>query len=304
MVFRESMIGAWRICSLGVGLGCLVACEEPGGTEPDAGVQARCNPAAKFGRQVELASLNTVSNEEQASLSADELTVHFSRDDGNGAYDIYEATRASKTASFAGAAPLPGVNTAGEDREPRMTADGLTMFATTRATPSGLFRIVSATRASKSVPFGPLQPVPVVNGTASDSDPFISADGRVLYFTSDRGGNFGLYRSTQTGGVFSAPEPVAGTNLQTPYMELTPVVSDDELTMYFGSSRPNLGSVDIYQTTRASVQDPFGEPIALTELNGPDAQLPSWISADNCELYFTRYVMASGLELMSSLRGR
>jgi hypothetical protein len=302
------MTGAWRICSLGVGLGFLIvceACEESGGASgPDAGVQARCNPAAKFGRQIEVASLNTTSNEEQAALSPDELTVHFSRDDGNGAYDIYEATRASKTASFGGAAPVPGVNTAAEDREPRITADGLTMFATTRATPSGQFRIASATRASKSDPFGALQPVPVVNGTANDSDPFISADGRVLYFSSDRGGNYALYRSTQAGGAFSAPEPVAGTNLETPYMELTPIVSDDELTMYFGSSRPNLGSVDIYQTTRANLQDPFGEPIALTELNGPDAQLPSWISADNCELYFTRYVMARGLELMSSLRGR
>jgi hypothetical protein len=302
------MTGAWRICSLGVVLGCLLvceACDESGGASgPDAGVQARCNPAAKFGRQVDLSSLNTESNEEQAALSPDELTIHFSRDDGGGAYDIYEATRASKTASFSGAAPVPGVNTSAEDREPRITADGLTMFATTRATPSGQFRIVSATRASTSIPFGPLQPVPVVNGTGNDSDPFISADGRVLYFTSDRGGNYALYRSAQSAGVFSAPEPVAGTNLDTPYMELTPVVSDDELTMYFASSRPNLGSVDIYQTTRASVQDPFGEPIALTELNGPEAQLPSWISADNCELYFTRYALGHGLELVSSLRGR
>jgi Tol biopolymer transport system component len=267
-------------------------------------VQARCNPAAKFGRQVELTSLNTTSNGEQGALSADELTIHFSRDDGNGAYDIYEATRASKTASFGGAAPVPGVNSAAEDREPRITADGLTMFATSRATPSGQFRVTFASRASTSVPFGALQPVPVVNGTANDSDPFISADGRVLYFSSDRGGNYGLYRSTQTGGVFSAPALVVGAMFDTPYMELTPVVSEDELTIYFASSRPNLGSVDIYQATRANAQDPFGEPIALTELNGPDAQLPSWISADNCELYFTRYAMGNGLELMSSLRGR
>jgi Tol biopolymer transport system component len=299
------MKGAWRIHSIAVGLGCVVGCGDPGGMSgPDAGVQPRCNPAANFGRQTDLQGLNTTANEEQATLSPDELTIYFSRDDGNGAYDIYQATRTSKTTSFSGAIPVPGVNTMAEDREPRVTADGLAMFATTRDSPSGLFRVAFATRTSKDAAFGSLQPVPGVNGTTNDSDPFISADGRVLYLSSDRGGNYALYRSTQTGGGFSPPEPVAGAKLETAYMELTPVLSEDELTMYFASSRPNLGSLDIYQATRASVQDPFGEPVALTELNGPEAQVPSWISADNCELYFTRYVPVLGLELTSALRGR
>ena len=168
------MKGAWRIHSIAVGLGLLVGCEDPGGMSgPDAGVPPRCNPAASFGRQTDVQGLNTNANEEQATLSPDELTIYFSRDDGNGAYDIYQATRTSKTASFSGAIPVPGVNTMAEDREPRVTADGLAIFATTRATPSGLFRVASATRASKDVPFGPLQPVPQVNGTTNDSDPFI-----------------------------------------------------------------------------------------------------------------------------------
>ena len=295
-------MSSFRI-AVGCGLG-LAACGEGGETSPDAGVEARCNPTAMFGRRMTVSALSSPANEEQAALSPDELTVYFSRDDGNGNYDIFEAKRASVTGNFDAGALVAGVNTTAEDREPRVTADGLTIYATTRATPSGPFRVASATRASTSGMFGALQPVPGINGTTNDSDPWISADGHVLYFSSDRGGNYALYRSTQTGGVFSMPELVRGTNLDTPFMELTPVLTDDELTLYFASSRPNLGSVDVFEATRTSTQDPFGEPINVTELNGLNADLPSWISPDNCQLYVTHFDPSLNLEIITALRGK
>lgn len=293
----KSMMVAWRSWPIGAAMTCLVGCDPA----EDAPVE-RCDPTAQFGRPSAVASLNTPANEEQAALSPDELTVHFSRDGGAASYDIYEAKRSSKTASFGNAIAVMGVNTPGEDREPRVTADGLALFATSKAG-GGPFRVTWSKRDNTSVAFGALQAVPVINGTTNDSDPFISPDGRVLYFSSDRGGTYALYRSTQTGGVFSTPELVNGVKLDTVYMELTPVVSEDELTLYFGSSRPGKGSIDMYQAGRAAVQDAFGEPIALSELNTLDPELPSWISADGCELYFTRYDPALGLELAVALRG-
>ncbi|HSR95939.1 MAG TPA: hypothetical protein VLM79_02660 [Kofleriaceae bacterium] len=301
------MTGAWHVSSFGIALGLsfsLAGCEEGGETSPDAGVQARCSPTAMFGRRTTVASLSSPNNEEQAALSPDELTMFFSRDDGNGAFDIFEAKRASATGAFDSGTPVPGVNTSAEERAPRVTADGLTMYATTRATPNGQFRVAAATRASTDGMFGALQPVPGINGTTNDSDPWISADGRVLYFSSDRTGNYGLYRSTQTGGVFSAPELVRGTNLDTPYMELAPVLTEDELTLYFASSRPNLGSVDVFEATRATAQDPFGEPVNLTEINGVNGDVPSWVSADNCQLYVTHFDPTLNLEIITAFRGK
>src|SRR5215475_4644918 len=113
---------AWRIWSIACMAG-MVACDSSA-DGPDATTQPRCSPTAAFGHPVALMSLNTANNEEQAKLSPDELTVYFSRDDGSGNYDIYQATRASKTAAFGGVAPVPGVNTPAEDREPQVTADG------------------------------------------------------------------------------------------------------------------------------------------------------------------------------------
>ena len=296
----------WRLGSIASGLAGLLACEDSGGAS-DAAMGPRCSATAAFGRPTALTALNTPNSDEKTTLSADELTLYFSRDDGNGNYDIYQATRASKTAAFGAATPVPGVNTtAAQEREPRVTADGLTLYATTRAIPvaTSKFRVTFATRASTDAAFGPLQNVPVVNGTANDSDPFITADGRVLYFSSDRGGNYALYRSVKTGGVFSAPELVMGTNLDSTSDDGTPVLTEDELTLYLASARVGgKGMVDIFQATRASAQDPFGQPVAVTELNSSDPDIPSWLSADGCELYFTRFTPANNLELAVVLRG-
>jgi Tol biopolymer transport system component len=305
------MLVVWRFGSIATGLAGLLACEDPGMPGTDAAVGPRCSQTAAFGRITALTPLNTQNNDEQAALSPDELTVYFSRDDNgggaNGDYDIFQATRTSKTAAFGAATAVAGVNTTtAQEREPRVTADGLTMYATTRPIPVGAakFRVAFATRASTADSFGPLQDVPAINGTTTnDSDPFISADGRVLYFASDRGGNYALYRSVQTAGVFSAPALVMGTNLETTSAEITPLLSEDELTLYFASSRPGKGSVDIFQANRATVQDPFGDPKPLNELNGLDPDIPSWISADGCELYFTRFSPANNLELAVTLRG-
>ena len=305
------MFVVWRIGSIATGLAGLLACDEPG-TMPgtDAGIVPRCSPTGVFGRPTALMALNTPNSDEQATLSADQMTVYFSRDNGSGDFDIYQATRNSTTGTFGTATAVPGVNTTtAEEREPRVTADGLTMYATTRTIPGATskFRVAFATRASTSAPFGALQNVPMINGasTGNDSDPFITADGRVLYFASDRGGNLGLYRSVQTGGVFSAPELVMGTNLDSVSAEGTPVLSEDELTLYLASTRRGgLANPDIFHATRATLQDPFSEPKIVNELASTDPDIPSWLSPDGCELYFTRYSPANNLELAIALRGK
>lgn len=83
-----------------------------------------------------------------------------------------------------------------------------------------------------------------------------------------------------------------------------PVVTPDELTLYFGSNRPGgAGNYDIYQATRPTVADGFGAPIALASLNTASLDAPSWISEDGCELYFTRLDANVGYQLYVALRG-
>lgn len=73
--------------------------------------------------------------------------------------------------------------------------------------------------------------------------------------------------------------------------ELAPAPSPDELTLYFGSDRPDApakGNVDIWMTKRAAASDPFEPPLNVQELNTSALEWPDWLSPDNCRLYFDR----------------
>jgi hypothetical protein len=161
-----------------------------------------------------------------------------------------------------------------------------------------------ATRTSTTLAFSGLQIIATVNGATNDADVYSLATGNILYFSSDRGGNYGLYRSAKTSGAFLTPMLVSGVSLDSANNEGNPVVTPDELTLFFGSDRPGgLGSYDIYVATRSTIADGFGAPVALTSLNTTSLDSPNWISADGCALYFTRLEANVGYQLYVATRG-
>jgi hypothetical protein len=88
-----------------------------------------------------------------ASIAADELTAYSDGEIFNTAPQMF--TRATKTASFGAAQPVPGV--AVPLRSPDISNDGLVLFG--GATPAGASgsAIHRAVRASKDAPFGALE---------------------------------------------------------------------------------------------------------------------------------------------------
>jgi hypothetical protein len=282
------------------------ALDAPGGAAVDAR-PARCNPMAAFGKPVALTSLNTSADDEHADLTPDELTIYFSstRLGGAGGFDVYQATRSSTSAQFDNVMPVPGINTAGNERVPRMAGNGLSMFAMTATVAAPALRISLATRANVTVAFTGLKPAANINNATNTADPYLLPGGNVMYLASDLAGNLGLYRSAKVNGAFSTSTPVPGVNLDTPAVENNPVVTPDELTLFFGSTRPGgTGGYDIYEARRAHVADGFGAPIELTGLNTTGDDVPNWISPDGCVLYFSRLEANVGYQLYMATRGR
>lgn len=131
---------------------------------------------------------------------------------------------------------------------------------------------------------------PVVNSTASDGSPEVSADGLSLYFDSGRSGGPGdwdMWVTTRTpGGVWGTPVPLPAP-VNGPYADSGPSLSADGLSLYFGSNRPGYGSYDLYVTTRPSQDAPWGPPANLgPTVNGPYYDNHPSISADGLSLYF------------------
>jgi hypothetical protein len=139
---------------------------------------------------------------------------------------------------------------------------------------------------------------PLINTEAHECFSTISSDGLELYF-------FDLYfvRPDGFGGMdmwvirrssVSEPwsEPVnLGAPINSEYDDAKPSLSADGLTLYFSSNRPGgYGEFDIWTCTRASVSDPWGEPVNLGDtINSEYDEIFPCISADGLELYFNEW---------------
>ncbi|MCU0915410.1 MAG: discoidin domain-containing protein [Planctomycetes bacterium] len=134
-----------------------------------------------------------------AWISPDNLELHISsyRSGGYSVWDLYVARRASENEPWGQAVNLGAVvNTKNSEALCSLSPDGLLLlfsahFGTTgtRAGSYGFSDLWMARRASLADPWqAPVNLGPVVNGSAQDWMPRLSSDGRVLYFSSDRGG--------------------------------------------------------------------------------------------------------------------
>ncbi len=255
----------------------------------------RCDPSKPFGAPTPVTQLNSNAQDLAPWLTADELTVYFAstRAGGVGGFDIYTATRASRSDVWGAPALVAGVNTINNEMRPTLTGDGLTMYAEQETNGGPTRQIAVATRSSTSASFSALSQVAALNDADIDASPYVLPDHSALYMTSRRGGanNIQVYRATRTNSVFGTPALVAGTMLDVFDDHISVALTPDELTLYFASSRTGgLGGIDVWVATRTSLALGFGTPAAVTAVNGANNDTPFWISADNCVMYMTQIV--------------
>jgi len=132
----------------------------------------------------------------------------------------------------------------------------------------------------------------IVNSSADDSGPSVSADGLSLFFTSNRSGgqgNLDLWVTTRA--VVSDPwgPPVnLGPTVNSSSPDGMPSISANGLELNFTSDRPGgRGSADTWVTTRETVTDPWGSPINLgSVVNSSYIEFAPTISSDGLEFYF------------------
>lgn len=269
----------------------------------DAGADAarpttRCTRGAPFGAPELVAELSTAASEAAASLTEDELTVYFAR---NGSLML--ATRASREQPF-GNVRSAGLSGSGTDDNPALSFDGRQLFfSSTARGDSGATEIFVA-----QVMGGALSaPAPVRGVPPESTDPFPNGDASALYYSASRDGGLpDLWIATGLGAGSGFSEqrlPVSDTE-----SDGQPVLSRDELSLYFGSRRAGtLGLSDIFVATRARTSDPFTNAVSLgPTVNSAANDLPLFVSTDGCVLYFSsdRPGGAGGRDLYRSTRGR
>jgi len=146
--------------------------------------------------------INSAGWDAGPSISADGLELFFLsiRPGGYGGPDLYVTKRATTADSWGPPANLgPTINTSYGNSlygewTPNISPDGLVLFFASARPPGSASNldIWMTRRATREDEWGPPNHLgSPVNGVYADSSPCVSADGRTLYFVSDRPGGIG-----------------------------------------------------------------------------------------------------------------
>jgi TolB protein len=135
----------------------------------------------------------------------------------------------------------------------------------------------------------PAAPVPF-NSSARDFDPAFSADGRYVYFCSDRPGGAGgddIYRIAVSRGRFGTPE-LLGREVNSPGNEWAPMLSPDSSVLLFSSNgRGGAGRMDLFTARRRAAG--FDAATALPgEINSSADEFDAAFLADGTTVVFSR----------------
>ncbi len=193
--------------------------------------------------------INTADDEYLPVATADESTLIFTRKINNNE-DFYKSIKLDnkwQTATYlSNQINTPEYNEGAQS----ISQDGKFLFFTGCNRPDGLGRCDIYIAQKKGDDWGkPFDLSPPVNTSGWESQPSISADGKTLYFVSNRKGGYGgydIWKSTLTDKGWGEPENL-GPNINTSFDEQSPFIHPDDSTFYFCSNGwPGLGGKDLF----------------------------------------------------------
>src|SRR5688572_24741989 len=256
-----------RLASLAAAL--LLACGVEPPTDADRfAVESRFRPStdATWSAPVNLGPVvNSAANDNNATVTADELTMYFASDrlGGLGLIDIWVTRRASRSSPWEPPVNLgPPINTAFIDGAPALSSDGHLLFIhSNRPGTLGGNDIWLAHRSGSKDGLEWEAPVPLgpdVNTADDEQGPdYVASDrGGALYFNR---GNQMLFRSDlyrvgidRDGDTDGPAQPLMALNDPTTN-DAAPGIRADARELLFWSGRAGgLGGADIWQSTRQS----------------------------------------------------
>lgn len=215
-------------------------------------------------------SFNTRAPEGMSTLVRDGKMMYFTACQRDGVYgycDIWEAELNSTKVN--NVKPIVGyANSEKWESQASISCDGSTLyFASDREGGLGGIDIWKSTKDADGHWSDPMNLGPKINTSKDEEAPFISNDGKTLYFSST--GHLGMGKQDifvsfmGDGGYWGDPVNL-GPPINTAYWEFGFFISADGKTGYFASDRPDgFGGMDIYKFNLD--QELHSEPITFIE---------------------------------------
>lgn len=217
-------------------------------------------------------SINTSNDEYWPSLTADGQTMMFTRQvvypnrSQKGQEDFYVSHLSGKGWTYAVNAGAP-LNTGQNEGAQSISSDGTYMYFTACDRSDGMGRCdiyyshFDGRYWSQAINAGP-----PINSPFWDAEPSVSANGKMLFFASNRPGGLGgmdiWYSIMGANGSWGEPKN-PGPVINTSGDEMSPFIHFDGKTLYFASNgRTGLGGYDIFYT-RMKKDSTWSEPVNL-----------------------------------------
>jgi hypothetical protein len=273
----------------------------PGSDGGDGAVVATkpCDPTSAFTvvtLATELDSTNPDTQDLGARLTSDQLGVYWVSD-RDGTAKVYSGKRNAVTDPFGSfgalslSLPVAGTpNGVATYDDPNVLFVGNTEHgALAHAIVSRFTKDGGAWGQAEAVPGGDL------GGSTLATHPFVTTDGKNLLFDAiePSGSRQVIYEAkTSIPGVFGDAPAVRDELTSASGRDSThPVMSKDKLAIYFASNRgkasADIGDFDIFVAMRATETAAFDGALPLQGVSiSSAADMPSWISPDQCTLYF------------------
>ncbi|MFL5306676.1 MAG: hypothetical protein ACJ8F1_15780 [Polyangia bacterium] len=222
------------------------------------------------------------------SLTADELEIYISSDT-NALADIWTSTRTGPNAAWKPAVIQADLSSPGNDVDPDVSPDGLTIYFSSDRAGDG-YHLYVARRAARGQPWGAPQELTGLGTSTLDMGPTVDPTGLNMVFASERTTTEAiLYRASRTDprGTWADVTPLAEVNSSR--QDENPALFDHGLSLVWSSRGPsNGGTSDLFQVSRPALDAPFSTtPIALDSLNSADDwDGDPWLSQDGRHIVF------------------
>jgi hypothetical protein len=177
--------------------------------------------------------------------------------------------------------PVGGViNTNADEGMPFLSSDGLSLYFTRWSDHAANYQ------ATRSTPSGSFTSVRELTGLGAGTFfTWVSPDNLRMYY-SGPGWNINMTQRNSVTDDWSMGTGINSLNSLGTVCEAS--LTADELTVVFvgGDLSGTVGKADLYMANRPDKNSPFGNIVALTNVNSSFGDLPPYISPDGLSLYF------------------
>ena len=190
-------------------------------------------------------------------------------------------------APFDSPEPLFGFDLSGSLFGPSLSRDGATLYFSERTDTSE--NLLMATRSDHGKRFAEATLVTELNTDFYEGSPFLTVDGRTLYFCSTRGDGEvrDLWSSTRSSVEGAFEDPIVLFWVNSDHNDHHPTLPHAQQILMFASDRPEgRGGDDIWVSAISSRGDYFDIPTPVAELNTPAVETSPSLSGDGLTLFF------------------